>query len=73
MQRLVVTLKWTDVSKVIAVVMKAVRTSETSVHFDVTTRLYIPEYSKLQSFPCSQEPAIASPEPHYTRPNILFI
>jgi len=29
--------------------MEAVRTSETSVNFNVTTRRYIPEDSKLQS------------------------
>jgi hypothetical protein len=29
--------------------MKAVRTSETSVHFNVTTRRYIPEDSKLHT------------------------
>jgi hypothetical protein len=30
--------------------MEAVRTSETSVNFNVTTRRYIPEDSKLQIF-----------------------
>jgi hypothetical protein len=48
MQRHVVTLKLTDVSEVctasiIALIMEAVRTSETSVNFNVTTRRYIPE------------------------------
>jgi len=52
MQSRVVTLKWTDVSEVrtafiIAVVMEAVRTSETSARFNVTTRRYITEDSKL--------------------------
>jgi hypothetical protein len=32
---------------VIVLVMEAVRTSETSVNFNVTTRRYIPENSKL--------------------------
>jgi hypothetical protein len=31
----------------IALMMEAVRTYETSVNFNVTTRRYIPEYSKL--------------------------
>jgi hypothetical protein len=52
MQRRVVTLKLTDVSEVriaavIRAMMEAVRTSETSVNFNVTTRRYIPEDSKL--------------------------
>jgi hypothetical protein len=46
----------TDVSEVptsfimmiIALMMEAERTSETSVQFNVTTRLYIPEGFKLQ-------------------------
>jgi hypothetical protein len=51
-----VTLKLTDVSAVltaciiramIALMIEAVRTSETSVNFNVTTRRYIPEDSKL--------------------------
>jgi hypothetical protein len=33
--------------KIIALMMEAVRTSETSVHFNVSTRRYIPEDSKL--------------------------
>jgi hypothetical protein len=33
-----------------ALMMEAVRTSETSVNFNVATRRYIPEDSKLQSF-----------------------
>jgi hypothetical protein len=54
MQRCVVTLKLTDVSEVRtasiiksmnAMMMEAVRTSETSVNFDVTTRRYVPEDS----------------------------
>jgi hypothetical protein len=51
MKRRVVTLKWADVSEVrtasiiIALMMEAVRTSETSIHFNVTTRRYIPEDS----------------------------
>jgi hypothetical protein len=32
---------------VIALIMDAVRTSETSVNFNVTTKLYIPEDPKL--------------------------
>jgi hypothetical protein len=44
-------LKLTDISEVrtasIALMMEAVRTSETSVNFNVTTRRYIPEDSKL--------------------------
>jgi hypothetical protein len=32
-----------------AMMMEAVRTSETSVHFNVTTRRYIPEDSKLHT------------------------
>jgi hypothetical protein len=48
-------LKLTDVSEVrtasiiIALMIDAVRISETSVNFNVTTRLYIPEDSKLQT------------------------
>jgi hypothetical protein len=51
-------LKWTDVSEVpaasiimaiITVMMEAVCTSETSVHFNVSTRRYIPEDSKLHT------------------------
>jgi hypothetical protein len=48
------TLNSTDVSEVctasifIAMMMEAVRTSETSVSFNVTTRRYIPEDSKVQ-------------------------
>jgi hypothetical protein len=33
----------------IALIMKAVRTSETSINFIVTTRLYIPEDPKLHT------------------------
>jgi hypothetical protein len=33
----------------IALMMEAARTSETSVDIDLTTRLYIPEESKLQN------------------------
>jgi hypothetical protein len=46
-------LKFADVSEVltafiiIALIMEAVRTSETSVNFNVNTRRYIPEDSKL--------------------------
>jgi hypothetical protein len=52
MQRRVVTLKLDVVSDVrnasiIKAMMKAVCISETSVNFNVTTRLYIPEDSKL--------------------------
>jgi hypothetical protein len=36
-------------SKLIARMMEAVQTSGTSVNFDVTTRRYIPEDSKLQA------------------------
>jgi hypothetical protein len=45
----------TDVSEVraasiiIALMIEAVRTSETSVNFNVTTRRYIPEDSKLHT------------------------
>jgi hypothetical protein len=52
MQRRVLTLKLTDVSEVRtasnirAMMMEAVRTSEMSVNFNVTTRRYIPEDSK---------------------------
>jgi hypothetical protein len=57
MQRHVVSLKWTDVSevrtasiiRVIALMMEAVRTSYTSVYFNVTTRRYIPQDSKLHT------------------------
>jgi hypothetical protein len=48
-------LKLIDVSEVRtasiirAMMMEAVRTFETSVNFDVTTRRYIPKYSKLNS------------------------
>jgi hypothetical protein len=51
----VVSLKLTDVSEVrtapiiIAMMMEAVRTSETSDDFNVTTRRYIPEDSKLHT------------------------
>jgi hypothetical protein len=34
---------------------EAVRTSETSVNFNVTTRRYIPEHSKLQDQSCFDE------------------
>jgi len=34
---------------IIALMMEAVRTSETSVNFNVTTRRYIPEDSKLHT------------------------
>jgi hypothetical protein len=50
----VVTLKRKDVpelltaSIIIALMMEAVLTSETSFHFNVTTRRYIPEDPKLQ-------------------------
>jgi hypothetical protein len=49
MQHYVVMLKWTDVSEVrtvsiiIALIMEAVCTSETSGHFNMTTQRYIPE------------------------------
>jgi hypothetical protein len=33
-------------ASIIALMMEAVHTSETSVHFNVTTRRYIPEDSK---------------------------
>jgi hypothetical protein len=33
----------------IALMMEAVRISETSAHFNVTTRRYIPEHSKLHT------------------------
>jgi hypothetical protein len=47
-------LKLTDVSEVrsasiIALMMEEIRTSETSVNFNVTTQRYIPEYSKLHT------------------------
>jgi hypothetical protein len=44
-------LKVTDVSKdeIIALVMEAVRTSETLVNFNMTTRRYIPEDSKVHT------------------------
>jgi hypothetical protein len=55
----VVTLKWTDVSEVrttsiiramiIALTMKAVHASETSVHFNLTSGRYIPEDSNLHT------------------------
>jgi hypothetical protein len=52
MWRPLVTLKLTDVSalrtaSIIALMMMAVRTSETSVNFNVTTWSHIPEDSKL--------------------------
>jgi hypothetical protein len=60
MQCRVVTLELNDVSEVRtttiirvminSLMMEAVRTSETSVNFNVATRRYIPEDSKLQSF-----------------------
>jgi hypothetical protein len=48
------TLKWTDVlelrtASIITVTMEAVTTSETSVHFKVTTWRYIPDDSKLHT------------------------
>jgi hypothetical protein len=54
-------LNLTDVSEVctvsiiiIALMMEAVRTFETSVNFNMTTRRYNPENPKLQfSIPCS--------------------
>jgi hypothetical protein len=59
----VVTLKFTDISKVrsasiirtmksIALMMGAVRISETSVIFNLTTLCYIPEDSKLHTRRC---------------------
>jgi hypothetical protein len=47
----------TDVSEahivsIIALIMEAVRTSETSVNIYLPTRQYIPEYSKLHAVPC---------------------
>jgi hypothetical protein len=53
LQRHEVTLKWIGVSDVhiasiIRPVMEAVRTSETSVYSNETTRRYIPEGSKLR-------------------------
>jgi hypothetical protein len=50
----VVTLKWTDVSEVrtasiTRAMMEAERTSQTSVHFNVTTQRYIPEDPKLKA------------------------
>jgi hypothetical protein len=50
-----VSLEWTGVSEVNtasiirAVIMEAVRTSETSVHSNEGTRRYIPEESKLHT------------------------
>jgi hypothetical protein len=38
--------------EMIVFMMEAVRTSETSVHFNLTTRSYIPEDSKLQYSQC---------------------
>jgi len=54
MKRRVVMLKLTDVSEVltasiIRAMMEVVRTSETSVNFNETTRRYIPEDSKLHT------------------------
>jgi histidine ammonia-lyase len=55
MYRRVVRLKLTDVSEVhtasiiTALTMEAVRTSEMSVNFNVTTLRYIPEDSKLHT------------------------
>jgi hypothetical protein len=57
MKRRLVTLKLTDVSEVriacivitIALMMDAVRTSKTSVNFNVTTRHYIPEDFNLHT------------------------
>jgi hypothetical protein len=54
MYRRVVLLKLTDVSEVrtasiIALMMETVGTSETSVSFNVTTRRYIQEDSKLHT------------------------
>jgi hypothetical protein len=43
-----------------ALMMEAVRTSETSVNFNVTTRRYIPEDSKLQHVH-----ALSPPPPHH--------
>jgi hypothetical protein len=59
MLRRVVTLKLTDVSDVrtasiLRAMMEVVRTSETSVNFNVTTRLYIPEDSKLKQITVSK-------------------
>jgi hypothetical protein len=47
-------LKFTDISKVrtasiIALMMEAVRTSETLVNFNMTTRRYIPEDSNVHT------------------------
>jgi hypothetical protein len=54
MYRRIVTLKFTDVSEVwtasiMRAMMEAVRTTETTVNFNVTTRRYIPEDSKLHT------------------------
>jgi hypothetical protein len=53
----VVTLKFTDISKVrttsiIALMMEAVCTSETLVNFNMTTRRYIPEDSNVHTRRC---------------------
>jgi hypothetical protein len=57
MWRRVVSWKKADVSdmrtaSIIALMMEAVRTFETSVHFNVTTRRYMPEDSKLHTCRC---------------------
>jgi hypothetical protein len=47
----------TDVSEVaftFALMVEAVRTSETSVKINLTTRRYIPEHSKLQTRRCEK-------------------
>jgi hypothetical protein len=55
MYRLIVSLAWTDVTEVRtasifrAMMMEAVRTSETSVHSNETTLRHIPEDCKLNT------------------------
>jgi hypothetical protein len=55
MERQLVTFNLTDVSEmrtasiIIVLLMEAVTTSETSVNFNVSTRRYIPEVSKLHT------------------------
>jgi hypothetical protein len=50
-----------------ALMMEAVRTSETSVNFNVTTRRYIPEDSKLQHVHAF------SPPPSHHHPFLLLL
>jgi hypothetical protein len=77
MWRRVVTLKLTDVSEVhtasiiiIALMMEAVRTSETSVNFNVTTRRCIPEDIKILCIKCQLSTASVRRKQTFSRSSL---